>query len=34
MSYGLPNFLVWNVLGALTWAPTMVIAGYLAETAG
>lgn len=24
------KFLVWNVLGALTWAPTMVIAGYLA----
>ncbi len=24
------RFLVWNVLGALTWAPTMVVAGYLA----
>ena len=27
---GYRNFLVWNVLGALTWAPTMVIVGYLA----
>lgn len=24
------KFLFWNVLGALTWAPTMVVAGYLA----
>ena len=24
------RFLIWNVIGALVWAPTMVIGGYLA----
>ena len=25
-----PKFLLWNVIGALVWGPSVVVAGYLA----